>query len=199
VRLVDLVIRHGHLSERALIDACTIGDRPAHLDRCDLCAARAVELARWLDEVRTLGLEDADAAFPAERLAAQETQILRRLEQIDRPARVIAFPAQARYERLDLGGRGIRPAWIGIAAAAGLVLGVFGGQVGARFFTVPPSGITAAPPPAPIQTAEYISEPPPASLQDLDESGVVKLPAIEAYDTLTPHITQVGMRQTRQK
>ena len=37
-------------------------------------------------------LAEADDVFPAERLAAQQAQILRRLEALERPARVIAFP-----------------------------------------------------------------------------------------------------------
>ncbi len=67
----------------------------------------------------------ADEAFPAERLAAQQSQILRRLEQIDEPARVIAFPA-ATWARLPRSPRARRvaPAWVGVAAAAGLVIGV---------------------------------------------------------------------------
>jgi hypothetical protein len=132
VRLADAILRQGHLSEQALIEVCMTGERPAHLERCDICAARAVDLGRWLEEVRITGVEDADASFPAERLAAQETQILRRLEQLDRPARVLAFPAQTRYERFDLAPQGIRPAWVGVAAAAGLVLGLLGGQISAR-------------------------------------------------------------------
>jgi hypothetical protein len=177
------------------------GNRPVHLDRCDVCAERAVELGRWLDEVRTLGLEESDALFPAERLAAQETQILRRLEQLDRPARVIAFPAQMRYDRLEGGARGIRPAWVGIAAAAGLVLGVFGSQMGSRFLYQPQPIISAAPPrveqPEPDQTASINGAPPSALLQNLDEDGRVPLSAIESLEQMTPHITQVGLRAGR--
>ena len=44
MRLIDMVLRQGHLSEQALMEALTGGDRPAHLDRCDLCAERAVDL-----------------------------------------------------------------------------------------------------------------------------------------------------------
>ena len=88
MRLVDVLFRQGHLSERALVDAVMTSDRPFHLDRCDICATRAVELNRWLDTVRTAATEAADEAFPQERLAAQQAQILRKLEQLDEPARV---------------------------------------------------------------------------------------------------------------
>ena len=68
------------------------GDRPAHLDRCDICAERAVELGRWLDDVRATGVEAADAAFSARAARGAAGADSRRLEQLDEPARVIAFP-----------------------------------------------------------------------------------------------------------
>lgn len=132
MRLVDTVFRQGHLSERALVEALLTGDHPPHLDRCDICAERAVRLGRWLDEVRDFGVEAADAAFPAERLAAQQAQIMRRLELVDQPSRVIAFPGPTRLESPVLHARRVSPAWVGVAAAAGLILGVIGGQVTAR-------------------------------------------------------------------
>ena len=80
---------------------------PSHLDRCDICAERAVRarpVARRRRERRAS--TTADAAFPPERLAAQQAQILRRLEQLDQPARVIAFPAQSpRRAMRRVGGR----------------------------------------------------------------------------------------------
>jgi len=57
---------------------------------------------------------------------------MRRLEQLDQPSRVIAFPSQYRLEAPLQRGRRVSPAWVGVAAAAGLVLGVVGGQVTAR-------------------------------------------------------------------
>ena len=132
MRLADTVFRQGHLSEQALADALMTGDRPAHLDRCDLCADRALELGRWLGSVKTAAFETADEAFPAERLAAQQGQILRRLEQLDEPSRVIAFP-HARPLPRETGQRRVAPAWLGVAAAAGLIVGALGGQFSARF------------------------------------------------------------------
>ena len=131
MRLVDAVFRQGHLSEQAIADALMTADRPAHLDRCDLCADRALEMGRWLDAVKTAAVETADEAFPADRLAAQQGQILRRLEQLDEPSRVIAFP-HARPLPREAGRRRIAPAWAGVAAAAGLIVGAIGGQMSAR-------------------------------------------------------------------
>ena len=81
MRLVDTLFRSGHLSDQGLVEAWQTGNRPAHLDQCELCLDRTVELTRWLDEVRHIAVAEADAAFPPERLAAQQAQILRRLEQ----------------------------------------------------------------------------------------------------------------------
>jgi len=132
VRFADVLFRGGHLSEQALIEAVMSGDRPAHLERCDICAERAVELGRWLDDVRATGNEAVDLAFPPERLLAQQQQILRKLEQLDQPARVIAFPSQSKLAR-EIGGRRVAAGWLGVAAAAGIVLGVVSSQFSARF------------------------------------------------------------------
>ncbi len=193
MRLADSILRGGHLSERALVDVYMTGQRPSHLERCDICAERAVELGRWLDDVRTVGLEEADAAFPAERLALQQTQILRRLEQADRPARVIAFPGQLRDDRLGTGTHGIRPAWIGVAAAAGLVLGLIGGQLTAR---LAPQRAAAPTVPVEMQQPSAPAAPTTASTTtafnymslDLDEYDRPQLDSAQALDAYTPHL-----------
>jgi len=140
----DLVLRAGHLSDRALVGVCMTGERPAHMDRCDICAERAIALGRWLDDVRALGEADIDAVFPAERLAAQQAQIMRRLEQLDQPARVIAFPRHLRLDGQPEHGHRVSPAWVAVAAAAGLILGVVGSQLSAHLSSVPtPKTVTA--------------------------------------------------------
>ena len=190
MRLVDAVLRQGHLSEQALAEALMTGERPAHLDRCDVCAARAVELGHWLDDVRAVGIEAADRAFPPERLAAQQAQILRKLEQLDEPARVIAFPAASRTLGREATGRRVAPAWVGVAAAAGLVLGVIGGQLSPRL-------LQPAPPPAPAVAAVQPTAPaPPAaepkvirsSIFDLDLDGP-GAPSLAPINDLTPTMT----------
>jgi hypothetical protein len=195
VRLVDLVIRGGHLSEQALIGAVMTGDRPAHFDRCDLCAERAVELGRWLDAVKATGNDAADAAFSSERFAAQQAQIMRRLEQLDEPARVIAFPSQSRLQR-ESTGRRVAAGWLAVAAAAGLVLGVISGQWSARMGQHPvqvrvdqPAQPQVQPATdAPAETAGPID----ASLLDMDLDSL-NLPAVAVLDTMTPRATQVAL------
>jgi hypothetical protein len=108
-----------------------------------------VEWSRWLEDVRTTGIEAADAAFPPDRLAVQQAQILRKLEQLDQPSRVIAFPGPPRQAPWESAARGVAPAWVGIAAAAGLVLGIVGGQMSARLgpATAPAVQVAAIAPP----------------------------------------------------
>ncbi|HUL72320.1 MAG TPA: hypothetical protein VLT86_04420 [Vicinamibacterales bacterium] len=203
MRLVDLVIRGGHLSEQAIVAAVMSGERPAHLDQCGLCAERAVELSRWLDDVRVAGVTVADAAFPAERLAAQQAQILRRLEQLDEPARVIAFPSHARLRR-ETSGHRVAAGWLGVAAAAGLVLGVVGGQWTARI-SGHATAVQAVQAPAPAQTPTQPAavEPAPdravpidASLLDMDLDSLT-VPATAIMDNITPRATQVALVSSR--
>jgi hypothetical protein len=182
VRLIDMVLRQGHLSEQTLMEALTGGDRPAHLDRCDLCAERAVELARWMDAAREDASEASDAVFTPERLAAQQTQILRRLEQVDSPARVISFPATLRAERGELPGRRVAVSWVGIAAAAGIAIGIIGGHVSARLMQAPQT-------PAVGQTVDAATSPVDAAF--LDQSyDQLSLKSYELLDEATPRLSQ---------
>jgi hypothetical protein len=191
VRLSDRLFRRGHLSERALVDALLTGQRPAHLDRCDICAERAVDLGRWLDDVRVAGVEAADAAFTPERLALQQTQILRRLEQLDQPARVIAFPGQSRSPERDATDRRVAPAWVGVAAAAGLVLGVIGGQVSARFGSAP---APVVPTQVSVQNEELPAGATRLSQPDLDfDLEGLGIPAFDAVDGITPKFQTVAL------
>ena len=187
MRLIDVVFRQGHLSEQALIEAIAGGERPRHLDQCDLCAERAVAVGRWMDEVQLDATEAADAVFTTEQLALQQSQILRRLEQLDNPARVIAFPAAGRTGR-DVGGRRVSASWVGVAAAAGLVIGIVGGQVSARLsqpISVPQT-----------QTAENVA--PPVDAQFLEQSyDQIGIPAFEGMDEATPRLTQASVRTGR--
>jgi hypothetical protein len=177
----DLVLRRGHLSERALMEALAGGERPAHLDRCDICAERAVALARWMDAAREDAVDAADAIFTSDRLAAQESQILRRLEQLDTPARVISFPAATRAERGELNGRRVAVSWVGVAAAAGLAIGIVGGQLSARLTQAPAPIVVAVNPPEAAATpvdGTFLEQP-------YDQ---LQIPALGAVDEITPRL-----------
>ena len=181
MRLVDAVLRQGHLSEQALAEALMTGDRPAHLDRCDICADRSIELGRWLDEVHAAGVEAADRVFTPEKLAAQQSQIMRKLEQLDEPARVIAFPRQYRLNARETGARRVAPAWVGVAAAAGLVIGVVSGHFSARL-------ATPVTPTAPVSSNAVVT-PPPVQAQTEDSAQIMPISAFEEdFDNGTPSI-----------
>jgi hypothetical protein len=97
----------------------------SHVRECSACRARLASLSSWLDGLRTDARLEADEAFPRERLAIQQGQILRRLEAMERPARVLAFP---RFTKAISARDGGRQRWIAAAAVAGLVVGIGLGQ-----------------------------------------------------------------------
>jgi hypothetical protein len=190
VRIADVLFRRGHLSEDALTSAVLTGERPEHLEQCAECSRRAREVGLWMSELRAEALAAADEAFPPERLALQHAQILRRLEQVDAPTRVIAFPAQAVRAPRAAGGRRVAPAWVGVAAAAGLVIGVVGGQLSARM--TPVTANTPAQveqPMVPEQTAP--AQPINASLLDDDLERYIPGPLL-ILDQATPTLTQTA-------
>jgi hypothetical protein len=184
--LTDMVFRGGHLSDRALVDVCMTGERPAHMDRCDICAERAIEFGRWLDDVRAVAEADVDAVFPAERLAAQQAQIMRKLEQLDQPARVIAFPKHIKLDGRQDQGRRVAPGWVVAAAAAGLLIGVVGSQISARFTGTGAAAVTADKSAA--GTAQQVDAEQVARVQQLDKeaSERVHLSSVDALDQATP-------------
>jgi hypothetical protein len=117
----------GHLNDQQFARLWTTGGGHPHLEGCATCRARFEEFDRWImgigDELRA----EADEAFPAERLTVQQAQIARRLETLERPARVIAFPKAA---RAVISGHSHVRRWVTVAAAASLIVTGFGlGQI----------------------------------------------------------------------
>ena len=102
-------------------------DRPAedHLRACSDCRGRFDSFTSWLEKIRIDGRTEAEAAFTADRLVGQQTQILRRLEALEHPGRVIAFPKFAAPVSVQPNGR---RRWVAIAATVGLITGVGLGQ-----------------------------------------------------------------------
>jgi hypothetical protein len=197
-----VIFRQGHLSDQALTEAIATGDRPLHLDQCELCGDRAVELAQWLADIKSLAVESADRTFPAERLTVQQAQIMRRLEQTDEPARVIEFPRQATGAARDQGRRRVAPAWVGVAAAVGLVVGVIGGQVAARHTDHAPVQATTAPrvpavtPPAPVDVQPAAVTAMDTPLLDLDLEGPAP-ESLRVFDEATPRLVSTRYASVR--
>jgi len=121
----------GHLSDATLARLWTDGLEAGggthpHLDGCAACRARYDALARWIGDVADTMRDEADEILTPERLAAQQAQIARRLEAVDRPARVLAFPKAA---RAVISGHSHVRRWVTVAAAACLIAGFGLGQV----------------------------------------------------------------------
>ena len=103
-------------------------DRPAesHLRTCGECRVRYGAFASWLDSTRADAHAEADEVFTRDRLTTQQAQIFRRLESLEHPARIIAFPRFTRPVSVRPGGR---RRWIAAAAMVGLITGVGLGRV----------------------------------------------------------------------
>ena len=119
---------HPHLSDDRLIEICfdlevTSSDR-AHLQACDTCESRRSNLAGTLDEIGDATTEDADAAFPADRLARQRARILQRVDQDGRPGRLIAFPAGHTHDAAPRRVRSARWGTVAAAVAASFLVGL---------------------------------------------------------------------------
>ena len=110
----------------ARLGAAAHGPAALHVRDCSACRARLSALSTWLEGLRADARQEADDAFPRERLVAQQAQIMRRLEALERPAKVLAFPRFTRAISVPHAG-GQR--WIAAAAVAGVVVGIALGQV----------------------------------------------------------------------
>lgn len=122
---------HRHLVDDQFADiwsAAVASGQPVadpHLAACAQCRARYAAFTGWLDRIHDDAMGEAEDAFPPERLAAQQAQVMRRLEALERPARVIVFP---RFARPVTSTQGHAQRWVAAAAAAGLVIGLAAGQ-----------------------------------------------------------------------
>ena len=79
-----------------------------------------------LGAYRAAACAEADAHFDDRALDAQRHKILARLAHLGHPARVIRFPKAGNVE---LPASGVNRRWISVAAAAGLIIGLLGGQL----------------------------------------------------------------------
>lgn len=189
-----------HLDDAALAELWTnalaeghdAGDHP-HFRACAECRLRFVSFSKWLEDIRTDAITEADQEMTADRLAAQQAQIFRRLEGAERPARVIAFP--------HVPDSASRPSpvrrWIAGAAVASFIVGIALGQVlNVRTWSIVPSvvqfrgpvepaaTVPAARGPAVVPAVATLNE--EATLAELEEAATPRYEALRAYDTLTP-------------
>ncbi len=79
-----------------------------------------------LEKYRAAACAEADAHFDDHALETQRHKVLARLAHLGQPAKVIRFP-KAPQGDLPIGG--VNRRWISVAAAAGLIIGLLGGQL----------------------------------------------------------------------
>ena len=79
-----------------------------------------------LEAYRAAACAEADAHFDDRALETQRHKILARLAHLGHPAKVIRFPKAG---NVDVPTAGVNRRWISVAAAAGLIIGLLGGQL----------------------------------------------------------------------
>ena len=144
-----------------------------------------------LEAYRVAAHAEADVHFDERGLESQRHKILARLAHLGQPAKVIRFPLAA---NVDTPATGVNRRWISIAAAAGLIIGLLGGQV---VNLLPPQSRRLAPlasslAPSPDSVTSYV----PARLTLPQDDGLlgevdfaVQLRSareLRALDELTP-------------
>ncbi len=208
-------IRSGHVKDSRLF-ASYVDERAGepldprvvdHLATCADCAGRFQDMAAMMNELRDAADADADAVFSPARLEEQRQQILRRLEHVNRPARVISFPG--RDAAADARPAGLMaPRWVAAAAAAGLFIGfAVGGYLGPeRLHRARTSSFTQSTPPA--MSVQRVSSTPAvrvgatqpetadddAFLIELETALVRHARELQPFDAMTPYVSDVENR-----
>jgi len=85
-----------------------------------------IALEASLEGYRAAACAEADAVFDDKALEQQRHKILDKLAHLGHPARVIRFP---KAPHGDLNSVAINRRWVSVAAAAGLIIGLLGGQL----------------------------------------------------------------------
>jgi hypothetical protein len=85
-----------------------------------------IALEASLERYRAAACAEADAVFDDKALDQQRHKILDKLAHLGHPARVIRFP---KAPQGDVAAGAINRRWISVAAAAGLIIGLLGGQL----------------------------------------------------------------------
>lgn len=184
-----------HLDDAALAELWTAtagGSREViadpHLERCAECRVRFSAFAAWMEDLREDAVAGADVAFPAERLAAQQAQILKRLEASERPARVIVFP---KFPGTNYSHRSPITRWVATGVAAGLIIGIgLGNMMDLRHFAdrrdVRPAVVQATDNSGRgvVPASASVSE--ETLLQELEAAATPQYDALRPFDTFTP-------------
>lgn len=95
------------------------------MSRRDINDNKKSALEASLEEYCARACAEADAVFDDQALETQRHKILAKLAHLGHPARVIRFP---KAPLGDINTSAINRRWVSVAAAAGLLIGVLGGQ-----------------------------------------------------------------------
>ena len=182
-----------------------------HLVDCAVCGARFVDLARFMDGLRSEADAKLNDVFSADRLRAQRQQIARRIENKVHPVRVISFPGRPPGRPAATPSSRVAPRWLGAAAAAGLLIGI---GAGGFFYegdpaddpvqVTEPNGVSGAKPSVVLTGASrHLSASTSQETPDLDDDFLLELEvalerpytrALVAIDDLTPHVREIRVR-----
>ena len=187
--LLNRLVR-GHLDDAQLARLWSLGGDDPHLAGCEHCRARYEALDLWLAGIGGELRDEADEAFPVDRLAIQQTQIARRLETLERPARVIAFPKAA---RAVISGHSHVRRWVTVAAAASLIAGFGLGQIVPVRTMLQQSSVASAPQTLTAPQAQKIAQDlTPVSTSTNDDDLLTdaftrsRVSTLNALDEMTP-------------
>lgn len=204
-----MIGRARHLHEERLFD-CYVAERSGepldvpsagHLAGCQDCRARLAELSRFMDDLREEAEAETDEVFTAHELRVQQQHILRRIEHLGHPARVLSFPARLMRRHFTATARMIAPRWAAAAAAAGLFVGLgaglmLDGRQQPRVMSVNRPVRVAAPvipasvPPPVIDDAAFLSE--------LEAAlGGPHNQELLPFDALTPRVQEISSHPLR--
>jgi hypothetical protein len=203
------MFRARHLPEDRLFD-CYLAEQTGdpmeppsaeHLADCAQCGARYADLRRFMNGLRSDADAELDEVFPLEMFRVQQNHILRRLEHMTHPARVISFPGHPPGQPAVPPAARVAPRWLGAAAAAGLFVGLVAGTL---FYSSEPTNTTAAvAQTGSVSAVDQALAAAPAAvdqgtdLNELNEQFLSELeialerphtPELVALDDLTPHV-----------
>ena len=205
--------RAHHLQDERLFD-CYLSvqsgeliDPPVaeHLTDCTDCGERYAAMTHFLETLSADAAAEADAIFTPERLRAQQQHIVRRLEHLGHPARVITFPGRRPAHHINsTAPRSVRR-WVAAAAAAGLFIGVGTGlfldwetRAGSserRARTIARQTHLEAPAPGVELSRQESSATDEAFLAEIEVAGDrPRTRELVAFDALTPHVREVNLR-----
>jgi hypothetical protein len=204
--------RAHHLQDDRLFD-CYLAARSGetldppvieHLTDCDACGARYAEMTDFMETLSADAAAESDAIFTPERLRAQQHHIVRRIEHLGHPARVISFPGRTSgHFSNSPAPRSVRR-WVAAAAAAGLFVGVGTGLLldweAAHGSAARRSGAMARQtllnaPASVVEIGRSDSANDEAFLWELELAGDrPRTRELAAFDALTPHVREVTLR-----